>query len=266
MRWHPRGEVLVSCSYDDAIKLWVEEDDEWVCAQTLAGACRRGAAAGRGGHGCRLRCLPGAAAAASSAQCFQLHLLLLLQGAGVATPAHSAPAPLRPPCAPPCPPGPGVGHTSTVWEVAFDAAGERMVSCSDDGSLKVWACRKDGGEQRWQLLATLSGYHPRTVFSCDWSPGGLVATGCADNAIRVFGEADGGAVAGDSTAADPALRALFLRPGAAAGALRLLGSKAQAHALDVNCVRWHPTDPTLLASASDDGCIKLWRWRPAGGE
>jgi hypothetical protein len=29
--------VLVSASYDDTLKLWVEEDDEWVCAQTLAG-------------------------------------------------------------------------------------------------------------------------------------------------------------------------------------------------------------------------------------
>ena len=28
---------------------------------------------------------------------------------------------------------------------------------------------------------------------------------------------------------------------------------------DVNCVRWHPTDPTLLASAGDDGRVKLWR-------
>lgn len=37
VRWHPQGEVLVSASYDDTLKLWVEEDDEWVCAQTLAG-------------------------------------------------------------------------------------------------------------------------------------------------------------------------------------------------------------------------------------
>ena len=35
--WHPQGEVLVSCSYDDSIKLWVESDGEWECAQTLAG-------------------------------------------------------------------------------------------------------------------------------------------------------------------------------------------------------------------------------------
>ena len=37
VHWHPSGEVLVSASYDDSIKLWVEEDDEWICAQTLAG-------------------------------------------------------------------------------------------------------------------------------------------------------------------------------------------------------------------------------------
>ena len=35
--WHPDGEVLVSTSYDDSIKLWMEEEDEWVCVQTLEG-------------------------------------------------------------------------------------------------------------------------------------------------------------------------------------------------------------------------------------
>lgn len=39
VHWHPQGEVLVSASYDDSIKLWAEEDDEWICTQTLAGKC-----------------------------------------------------------------------------------------------------------------------------------------------------------------------------------------------------------------------------------
>lgn len=46
---------------------------------------------------------------------------------------------------PPRPVGPA-GHASTVWEVAFDTAGQRMVSCSDDCTLKVWACRKEAGK------------------------------------------------------------------------------------------------------------------------
>ena len=73
--WHPRGEVLVSCSYDDSIKLWVESDGEWECAQTLA--------------------------------------------------------------------GPGLGHDSTVWGVAFAPEGKHMVSCSDDQTLRVWTCSFD---------------------------------------------------------------------------------------------------------------------------
>ena len=70
--WHPKGEVLVSCSYDDSIKVWVDSDGEWECAQTLA--------------------------------------------------------------------GPGLGHSSTVWGIAFNKDGNQMVSCSDDQTLRVWAC------------------------------------------------------------------------------------------------------------------------------
>lgn len=33
-----------------------------------------------------------------------------------------------------------------MWEVAFEGDGRRMVSCSDDATLKIWACGKEGGE------------------------------------------------------------------------------------------------------------------------
>lgn len=36
------------------------------------------------------------------------------------------------------------GHTSTVWSLSFDAAGERMASCSDDRTVKIWKeCTSD---------------------------------------------------------------------------------------------------------------------------
>lgn len=75
--WHPSGELLVSASYDDTVKLWVDSGDDWECVQTLSGS--------------------------------------------------------------------GVGHTSTVWGVAFSADGGRLVTCSDDLSLKFWSCQLGPG-------------------------------------------------------------------------------------------------------------------------
>lgn len=39
VKWHPNGNILVSCSYDNNIKLWMEnvESEEWCCTQTLQG-------------------------------------------------------------------------------------------------------------------------------------------------------------------------------------------------------------------------------------
>ena len=33
----------------------------------------------------------------------------------------------------------------------------------------------------------------------------------------------------------------------------------------MNCVHWHPRDAALLASAGDDGAVRLWRMRPGRG-
>eukprot|EP00002_Diphylleia_rotans_P015134 TRINITY_DN2931_c0_g1_i1.p1 TRINITY_DN2931_c0_g1~~TRINITY_DN2931_c0_g1_i1.p1 ORF type:complete len:199 (+),score=40.94 TRINITY_DN2931_c0_g1_i1:1131-1727(+) len=36
VKWHPIRQILFSASYDDTIKVWVEdEDDEWSCSDTL---------------------------------------------------------------------------------------------------------------------------------------------------------------------------------------------------------------------------------------
>jgi len=42
---------------------------------------------------------------------------------------------------------------------------------------------------------------------------------------------------------------------------KLILKKEKAHDMDINCVRWCPQDPRLLASASDDGTVKLWELR-----
>lgn len=35
---------------------------------------------------------------------------------------------------------------------------------------------------------------------------------------------------------------------------------AHGEGLDVNCVRWHPRDGACLASAGDDGAVRLWKF------
>jgi WD40 repeat protein len=35
--WHPSEIVLFSASYDDTIKIWVDENDDWYCGDTLEG-------------------------------------------------------------------------------------------------------------------------------------------------------------------------------------------------------------------------------------
>ena len=35
--WHPGGELLASASYDDTVRLWTFDGDEWGCSQVLGG-------------------------------------------------------------------------------------------------------------------------------------------------------------------------------------------------------------------------------------
>lgn len=139
------------------------------------------------------------------------------------------------------------GHTSTVWAISFNSSGDRMVSCSDDLTLMVWdtsinpAERSGNGCGPWKHLCTISGYHDRTIFSVHWSRGGLIASGASDDCIRLFSEST-------DDSATPVEGPSY----------KLILKKEKAHSMDVNSVQWHPSDPQLLASASDDGTIKIW--------
>lgn len=37
VRWHPAQDVLFSCSYDDTVKIWGQDGDDWDCKETLHG-------------------------------------------------------------------------------------------------------------------------------------------------------------------------------------------------------------------------------------
>ncbi|KAL6514360.1 Cytosolic iron-sulfur protein assembly protein [Orobanche hederae] len=135
------------------------------------------------------------------------------------------------------------GHTSTVWALSFNASGDKMVSCSDDLTIKIWGCdiekiQSGDGVAPWRHLSTRSGYHDRTIFSVHWSREGVIASGAADDAIRLFVPSEAGLVD------EPTYR--------------LLLKKEKAHDMDVNAVQWSSMENGRLASASDDGTVKIW--------
>ncbi|KAL0344786.1 UNVERIFIED_CONTAM: protein CIA1 [Sesamum radiatum] len=138
------------------------------------------------------------------------------------------------------------GHTSTVWALSFNATGDKMVSCSDDLTIKIWGSdimrmQSGDGNAPWKHLSTLSGYHDRTIFSVHWSRDGIIASGAADDAIRLFVESEDHLVDGPS--------------------YKLLLKKEKAHDMDVNAVQWSSMEENgHLASASDDGTVKIWEF------
>jgi WD40 repeat protein len=114
------------------------------------------------------------------------------------------------------------GHTSWVLSVAWSPDGQRLASCCDYRTIKLWDA------QTGQCLATLRG-HLKPVWSVTWSPDGRqLATSSSDRTIRVW----------DATTGD---------------CLQIL----EGHQNLVWSVAWSP-DGTTLASGSDDQTIRLW--------
>jgi WD40 repeat protein len=138
-------------------------------------------------------------------------------------------------------------HTSTIWGICFKPAGKQagklLASCSDDENIIIWERKEVGEKAKWENVCTLTGYHSRCIFSVDWSSQGVLASAGADDTICLFRESP----------ESPNLegKRVFVR----------CSTKERAHSTDINCVSWHPSGG-MLASACDDGTIKIWKFAP----
>ena len=113
-----------------------------------------------------------------------------------------------------------IGHSQSVWHVAFNADGTRIITASDDTTARVWST--DG-----ESLAILQG-HTQSVRSAKFSADGArVVTASADKTARVW-STDGKSLA-----------------------------ILQGHTDWVNSAVFSPDD-TRIVTASDDGTARLW--------
>lgn len=218
--WHPAEDALVSTSYDDSIKVWTEDPggDDWSCAQTLTKE----------------------------------------EG----------------------------GHTSTVWcasfepEPSFEQGGpggsggtkrRRLATCSDDRTIAIWRVDDSRQTLRLEIDAKFPCGHDRPALSVSWGRCGLIAEGGGDDSVRLFapplarggleggGGGGGGSTSGDRDSLGDGFEGRAWREvGRVESAHSESGAALNGHEDEVNCVAWHPTDPRCLATASDDGTVRIW--------
>ncbi len=169
-------------------------------------------------------------------------------------------------------------HSSTIWSIALSSSGVRMISASADCSLGIWKfytinekrqLMKQSNENDntnnsndeigdmgmysdglWKCVGKLSNAHKQPIYTVNCAPSraghGRIVSGGGDDSIQIYREVINSA--SDGVPSDDA--PLFATD----------VSVKKAHDGDVNCVRWHPLNGSLLASAGDDGLVKIWKF------
>ncbi len=154
-------------------------------------------------------------------------------------------------------------HTSTIWSLTVSPSGSRLISASADGSLAIYKCytisekkallaadpdSKDtnltGSGGFWKCVGKLEGAHAGTIYTVAYAPAcaghGRIISGSADGRLQIYKEAMG------STSDRP---------------LFLTDTAVDAGQGEVNHVTWHPVDGSTVASAGDDGTVRIWNYQ-----
>ena len=166
-------------------------------------------------------------------------------------------------------------HASTIWTIAVAPSGTRFVSGSADGSLAICKCysAEELRQQQqapaatasksmqhstaitksaWKCVGKLPDAHAdgSIVYTVDYAPAkvghGRIASGGADHRVQVYRE-----VMDTNNKYNPDQPRF------------VVDACASTRGGDVNCVSWHPWDGSVLASAGDDGNVRIWRYKTA---
>ena len=140
------------------------------------------------------------------------------------------------------------GHKSTVWCLSLSPNGDQFVSCSEDRSMMLW--QSTHGSFEYRSVAVKHDIHKESIYSVDWNRNSTV---CGHSSVIATVSGDNGLVLHEFDQAS--------------GLIQELSRLENIHSADVNCVRWcssitsskESTPQQLLATASDDGLVKVWR-------
>lgn len=221
VKWHPTQDVLFSCSYDNTVKIWGPDGDDWSCMQTLED------------HTSTVWGL-----------CFDL------SGNRFMTCSDDTSLKLwsteRGTAKEPPPPAADL-HRAMFVRPLF--GGPLAPGPASPGEKPAEPEPKATGP--WRCAATLQGHHQRPVYSVDWLLWGegpqTVATACGDNNIRVFQS--------DPTTATCGNDAL----GSWTCLSNLEAHDGDANVV-AWCRQPVGTGVKLLASGGDDGQVCIWRF------
>ncbi|KAH3666595.1 hypothetical protein WICMUC_005579 [Wickerhamomyces mucosus] len=131
------------------------------------------------------------------------------------------------------------GHKGTVWCSDFEASEEklRLVSCSDDCTVKIWENQPDDYDENvWRLQSELPISHSRAIYSVSWSSNsGRIASVGSDGKLVIYEEVQ-------------------------SNIWNIIATKELSHGVyEVNTVKWFISeDKEFLITGGDDGSIKIW--------
>jgi len=91
---------------------------------------------------------------------------------------------------------------------------------------------------------------------------GRIASCGGDNCIHIYREVSGTSTTMTSSSTVSSSSSIAGGNGSSPDAPLFTtdASVSGAHDGDVNCIRWHPIDGTLLASVGDDGLVRIWNY------